>query len=210
MASYGLVQIRWNRVRPTGQPAEDIAVNTLHCQVTDGGWTTDDRDVFNSAWETFWETTLRTLVSSEYSPNERRFYNLPATPGPSGDPAFTITGGTAAATGSASAELPPQIAMTITLITAIRRRWGRIYIPGLTTAALDTGRIGASTISTLANDFQAFGESLRGSGQGLVVWHRAGWTPEDVTSIRIDDTWDVQRRRRWDHSFHEETRSLLS
>jgi hypothetical protein len=209
MASYGLVQLRWKRDRPTGQPAEDVMVNTIHCQVTDGGWTTDDRDAFNGAFATFW-AAVNDRFSSQVGPTEHRFYNMPATAGPLGDPAFTTLDPTQVGTASLSATLPPQVAITVTWKTAIRRRWGRIYLGGLTSGAVNNGRIDASTLTELANAIDAFGTALRGSGQGIVVWHRAGWSAEDVTDFTIDDVFDVQRRRRYDHASDRRDGSFTS
>lgn len=199
MPSYGLVQLRWIRNRPSGEPAEDVAVNTLHCQVTDGGWTTDDRDTFKSAWDTLY-TALRPSISADVGLAEMRMYNVPVASGPLGDPVFVVAGTGGFGTGSAAAELPPQVAMSVTWITAIRRRWGRIYLPGLVNSVLTHGRFASSTLTTIGNAIDAFGTALRGSGQGIVVWHRASWTPQDVTTFRIDDVPDVQRRRRFGHS----------
>jgi hypothetical protein len=208
LASYGLVQHRWVRTRPSGQPAEDICVNTLHCQVTDGGWTTDDRDVYLASWTTCFNA-IKTLISDYYNQQEIRFYNLPATPGPSGDPAFTSVVNRVGTSGHAG-ELPPQCAMSVTLEAVIRRRWGRIYLPGLTTSALDTGRWGSVATDAVCDAFDAHFSGLRGSGQGIVTWHRATWTPTDVQHIRVDDVPDVIRRRRFGQKYHWKEASLLT
>jgi hypothetical protein len=176
-------------------------VNTLHCQVSDGGWTTDDRDTFNSAWTTFVDGFFRSMYSSEVHQNEIRYYNLPSTSGPLGDPAF-ITTTAHNGTGSASATLPPQCAITVTWKTAVRRRWGRIYLGGLVTGNVDDGRISSDALSSIGSTIDVFGTTLRSNGQGIVVWHRASWTPQDVTDFTIDDVWDVQRRRRYAHAFN--------
>jgi hypothetical protein len=200
MASYGLVQIRYDRNRPSGQPAEDVMVNTLHCQVTDGGWTTDDRDAFMSAFGSLW-VALRPYISSDVHVSEIRFYNMPTVSGPVGDPAFTHVE-TLPGTGSAAAELPPQVAASVTWITAIRRRWGRIYLPGLVNTVLDHGRFSTTFVGVVATAIDAFGTALRGDGQGLVVWHRSSWTPTDTTEYRVDDVPDVIRRRRFSQKFY--------
>lgn len=208
MASYGLVQVRWQRNRPSGQPAEDVAVNTIHTQVTDGGWTSDDRDTFDAAF-TNMHAAVKSGISSDVALAELRYYNLPATPGPSGDPVFTTTLGTPG-TGSAAAELPPQCAISITWVTAIRRRWGRIYLPGLVNGTCINGRVSDAYRGTLATAVHTFGLTLRQGGQGIVTWHRATWTPTDVTAARIDDVFDVIRRRRFGQKFHFSDVSFLS
>ena len=200
MPSYGAVQLRYKRDRPSGQPAEDIAVNTLHCQVTDGGWTTDDRDTFNSAWQTWW-TAIAAFVSSAVGPVEHRFYNVPATAGPYGAPAFVTTHSSQVGTGSPSAELPPQCAMSITMHTAARRHWGRIYLPGLVNGTVNTGRFLNTVCGTAGAAYETMLQTLRASGQGVVIWDRGAWIPHDTVDGRIDDVVDVQRRRRFDKAF---------
>lgn len=174
-------------------------VNALHTQVTDGGWTEDDRDAFNSAWDDFF-TAEASLFSAQVGPVERRFYNMPATAGPLGDPAFVTLSPSSVGTGDPSTTLPPQCALTVTLQTSIRRRWGRIYLGGFVELALANGRANASIVPTLANNFADFASALIGGGQGLYVWHRQSWTPQEVIQISVDDVWDVQRRRRYDHA----------
>jgi len=203
VADYGLIQIRWKRDRPAGQPAEDVMVNVMHCQVSDGGWSTDDRDVVDDALSA-WFGAIAALFSTQVGPTETRLYNMPATAGPVGDPAFVIEEPGFVGTGSMDATLPPQAAISHTLVTAIRRRWGRIYLGGLVSTALTNGRVNATALSTLGDAFGTFGTTLRSNGQGLVVWHRATWTPEDVTGYRIDDIWDVIRRRRYDSALNRE------
>lgn len=209
MANWGLVQIRWTRNRPSGQPAEDVAVNTIHTQVSDGGWTTDDRDTFDTAWAVHFND-LKPYISAECGPQELRFYDMPATAGPLGEPAFVVTHPAYFGTAAATSELPPQSAMTYTWKTAIRRRWGRIYIPCLCNTLLGTGRISSTALAAVGASVDTFGTTLRSNGQGIVVWHRAGWNAEDVTEFTIDDVMDVQRRRRNAHAFNRYTGSFTS
>lgn len=208
MASYGLVQVRWERARPAGQPAEDVIVNTFHCQVTDGGWTTDDRDTFNTQFDSLL-TPLYTFISSNVTNSERRFYNVPAVRGPSGDPVFTTLPGFGG-TGAHAAELPPQCALSITWETSARRHWGRIYWGGLINSLIADGRVTSANLSTWGTAIDAFGTALRQGGQGLVVWDRAAWAPHDVTTFRIDDVMDVQRRRRFSQAYNRHLGSFVA
>lgn len=200
MSDYALVQLRYRRVRPSGQPAEDVAVNTLHFQASDGGLTSGDVDIVDGAWIDFW-TAINNGVSQDMHIDDRRYYNLPATTGPVGDPAFTRT---TDLHGNSSGDtmLPPQVACSITLKTAIRRRWGRIYVPGMLSNFNFNGRVAASALTEIGDAFDDFGTTMRDAGLGIVVWHRASWTPQDVTQFTIDDVWDVQRRRRFAHAFN--------
>ena len=200
MASYGLVQIRYERIRPAGQPAEDVMVNTLHCQVTDGGWTTGDRDAFKSSWDTFW-TFYKAYCTTGTKLQELRFYNVPSVAGPLGDPVFTVAD-SSAGTAAISGQIPYQCAVSVTFRTDIRRRWGRIYLPSPQINAIDSGRLASAFVDALATAVDAFGTALIDAGQGLVVWHRSTWTPTTIVGYRVDDNPDVIRRRRLSQKFH--------
>jgi hypothetical protein len=200
LADYGLVQIRYNRVRPSGQPAEDVMVNTLHMQTSAGGFTSDDRDSIDDILTTFW-TAFKPYVSGGIRLQEYRFYNLPSTVGPAGDPAFTVTKNLAG-TGSSAEELPNQVAMTVTWQTDIRRRWGRIYLPPVVINAIDTGRFANGFVDIVAAAVDAMGTQLIDNGTGLVVWNRQSWTPTHIIGYRVDDVPDVIRRRRLSQKFH--------
>lgn len=184
-------------------------VNALFAQCSDGGLTSDDVDVFHAA-ETALHTPLAPLMSSGVALAETRYYNVPATAVPFGDPAFVRTRSSYFFAGSLAATLPPQCAISITFETDVRRRWGRMYLGGLVSACMDNGRVANSVLTTIGNAIDTWGTTLRGSGQGLVVWSRQLWTPLDVQSFRVDDVFDVIRRRRFDHAYNRYTGSFVS
>lgn len=207
MADYGLMQVRWLRGRPAGQPGEDEMVNTIHCQTSDGGWSEDDRDVVHTQWANLMLGELNAMMSSDVKLDQVRLYNLPATSGPLGDPAFTISFGTPGS-GSPSATLPPQCAVTVTWLTSSRRHWGRIYLGGFVNTLCSNGRVEEGNLSTIADQFQSFGQALRDAGIGIVVWDRTSWTAYDVQELQMDDVWDVQRRRRYSNPLFRNHRDI--
>lgn len=106
--------------------------------------------------------------------------------------------------GSSSDALPPQVAMVISLRAPIsgRRGRGRVYIPGLTEAALDAdGTIADTTRTPWAASMVTLIDALE-DDPGLDVYaptvmvtsagRSTGVRPSEV---RIGDHWDVQRRR---------------
>jgi hypothetical protein len=196
MADYALTQLRWDRIRPSGQPAEDVMVNTFHWQCADGGLSEDDASNAETHITT-WVNAIKGNLANGTVLTEARHYNMPATAGPVGDPAFT-TAFSIAGTGGAGNELPPQAAISHTLRTAIRRRWGRIYLGGISFTTLDHGRVNATAIAQLANGFADMLASFRGDGTGWVVWHRASWTPQDFQVNAVDDVNYLILRRRFD------------
>lgn len=183
-------------------------MNTIHCQVTDGGWTSDDVTVFEDAFETMFDSYLAGHIASSYNCDERRYYDVPATAGVLGDPVF-VRQSARQGSGDPTSALPPQVALTVTWVTDSRRHWGRIYLPGFTAADVAYGRALETSLASIATGMQTFGKTLRDSGQGIVVFNRASWTAKTVTELHIDDLWDVQRRRRFQYPTNRNIKSLL-
>lgn len=209
MANFALVQLRWQRNRPTGQPPEDVMVNTLHFQCSTGGLVAGDADDFITHLALFVNATLNASISEDVFIAEARFYDMPAVAGPLGAPAFTRVDPLAHGGAGRAGTMPPQVALTVTLQVAARRHWGRIYVGGLTYVILDDGRANAAILPNLADDFRDFALAQIGSGQGLYVWNRATWAAQEVREISIDDVFDVQRRRRYDRAVTREQRNLF-
>lgn len=112
----------------------------------------------------------------------------------------------------ASAPLPVNVALVITLRTALRgrRNRGRIYIAGF---AEDQNAAGGVPVAGIPNNFalatRNLISSLGGSGVSVVVASygvsmptvkrptKLTWTPyaTDVTTADCDTRWDTQRRR---------------
>ena len=104
-----------------------------------------------------------------------------------------------ALTGVAAGEmLPYQCATVISLITASATRHGRgrFYLPPLATGTVDGGLISAATITSLDTAWTAFFDSLNTDGVNPVVRNRTGHISTPVTSARVGNVFDTQRRRR--------------
>lgn len=94
--------------------------------------------------------------------------------------------------------LPFQCATVVSLLTASATRSGRgrFYLPPLAASVLDGGRISAASLATLDAAWTAFFDSLNTSGLTVVVRNRASHISTGVTSARVGDVIDTQRRRR--------------
>jgi len=104
-----------------------------------------------------------------------------------------------ALTGVAAGEmLPYQCATVISLLTdsATRHGRGRFYLPPLATGTVDGGLISAATITSLDTAWTAFFDSLNTDGLNPVVRNRTGHVSTPVTSARVGNVFDTQRRRR--------------
>jgi len=94
--------------------------------------------------------------------------------------------------------LPFQCATVVSLLTASATRHGRgrFYLPPLAALVLDGGRISAASLAVLDTAWTAFFDSLNTDGVTPVVRNRTGHISTTVTSARIGDVIDTQRRRR--------------
>ena len=106
--------------------------------------------------------------------------------------------------GSGSVNKPNQCAVVVTLITAVagRRGRGRFYVPVLGGTITGANRVAPTQRDSLADTAAAM---LSGINDGLDnatyaarvgVQSQTGLSDAVVTSIRVGDVWDTQRRRR--------------
>ena len=104
-----------------------------------------------------------------------------------------------ALTGVVDAEmLPFQCATVISLLTASATRHGRgrFYLPPLSADTLLNGRTKAASLVILDTAWTAFFDSLNTDNITPVVRNRTGHISTTVTSARVGDVIDTQRRRR--------------
>jgi hypothetical protein len=205
MAGIVLAQVRWDDLT---DPSADTAITTHHYEVPITPPGAADATAFVTAFDSFF-SVVSNKITSDLAANEIRFYSISPTPGtPSGEP-FDIRIGSRVG-GSADSRLPPQVAISITEETLARRRWGRFYVPGLTAASLGpNGRILSTVVAQFADAAELLGESLRTSGRELAVLRQVDRTYQLVHGIRVDNTWDIIRRRRMSTTTVRELRNLL-
>jgi hypothetical protein len=94
--------------------------------------------------------------------------------------------------------LPFQCATVISLLTASATRHGRgrFYLPPLSATFLLNGKLNSTAMTTLDTAWTAFFDSLNTDGVNPVVRNRTGHISTPVTSARVGDVIDTQRRRR--------------
>jgi hypothetical protein len=109
---------------------------------------------------------------------------------------------TLAGTGSGE-PLPPQTCIVASLLTILPTRAGRgrMYWPATTLDTVDGGRVLTASRDILANGVQNMFDSIQAAAGGAynVVIRHPSFIPStftDVTSIRVGDVFDTQRRRR--------------
>lgn len=171
----------------------------IHWINTTGGaldttWTTGDYTAAESAIQTFWINT-NTFISQDYRLVEHRWYSFgPGVTKPNPPSRITTI---APLAGQGTALGPHQVASTVTLRTALRRHWGRIYMPYGTQFTSTGGTMTASTVDTI-NAAARTMLTAPGTSQGVVpvVWDRVHHRAYGITDIETDSIADIQRRRR--------------
>lgn len=94
--------------------------------------------------------------------------------------------------------LPPQCACSVTLKTAHRRHWGRVYVPGLTTDSIDGwGRMKPADADILATVFGNHVADCSSNDFPVVIYSEAAMSAMEVGQVQVDDVVDIIRRRRF-------------
>lgn len=165
--------------------------------VPDDTWVDADFATIETAIDAWW-TGMKIFFPSWITLDELRWYRI----GPSivpPNPAVRVTDRNVAATGSATG-LPPQVAVTVTEKTAVRKEWGRIYLPNLITTKVQsgTGRIDPTTQQAILDLTTTLYDDAATADFLPVVYSRTRRKTYGIEKLQVDDIFDVQRPRRWD------------
>jgi hypothetical protein len=209
-------QIRWGRTSGEAVGADD-AVTTHHfiklvAGAPSAAWVAADFVAAEARLATFWNAIkLYWLPGTSYK--QVRWYK--AGPGISPPQApVRIIDPAVPGTGTVTTALPPQTALSITEKTTSAKNWGRFYLPAPGTSALASinGRLNGTLGTIIADAADVLYEGLITDGMPAVVYSSAkasrttagGGTlaasdaiARGVTSIQVDDLFDVIRSRRW-------------
>lgn len=103
---------------------------------------------------------------------------------------------TRALAGSGNNVLPPQVACAITEENEVRRRWGRFYLPFLTSGYSSTGRFSSAFCDAVGVAAKTLLTPIEGDWEHVTVGSKE---PHELvtTYVRVDDVPDVIRSRRW-------------
>lgn len=101
--------------------------------------------------------------------------------------------------GTATAEqMPPQVALTVSLrtILATKRGRGRFYLPSPAVSTLASGRVLPAFQTAVLNGWTRALTGLKAAGATPIIWSLALPTPPVINRIEVGDVFDTQRRRR--------------
>jgi hypothetical protein len=208
---------------PAGGTSEDAAAFTCHYAKLTGGapdsnWLTADYTAVEGRWDTWW-TAYKIYFPATFTFRGYTWYKdgpawSPAdrADGPA-NPATRQTNRAVAGTQAATSMLPPQLALTVTKVTDIRKRWGRLYMLAGSTGFTDNdGRLTAGQLATWLGLFVTCFNGCRADGKQPVIFSRGrsshtakrggtiaahGATAYEITGLQMDNLYDVVRSRRW-------------
>lgn len=159
----------------------------------DETWIDADFATCESAFDAFWGT-IKTGVSPHYTLQEYRWYRL----GPGATPpetAVRVTPRNVPATGGGDS-LPPQLCVVVSLRTALRKRWGRMYLPAPVEAnAADPGLVATSYVDSVAGAANAFETALSAADFEWVVYSKQMSRAYAIERLVVDNSFDTQRSR---------------
>ena len=179
---YGIEEFQHGLCWSSPGTASEVAADAA------AGWLTLLAD---AAANTFYPTTI-----VWDSVNASELGATPAAPIQTSAQASIADGGT-----SSDAGLPAQCSpcLSLTTATAGSRARGRMYLPPPDTSSLGaSGRLAAGFRTAWVGALDTFFSSMVGGGHSPVVISAVGgvWTTYPVTTIRLGDVIDTQRRRR--------------
>jgi hypothetical protein len=192
-------QIVWERT-PTGS-TEDVATTTHDFLNLTGGnpddsWIDADFLSIEGRLDTMWNS-LASYINNKTKIIQYRWYRIGpgiATP----NPPVRLT--TKSIAGQATQSLPPQVALSVTEKTPVRRAWGRFYIPGPSASQVGAadGRWNSSSTTAVMTAASTMYQGCVADGFPPVVYSRTRQKAYTVEAVQVDDLLDVIRRRRWD------------
>jgi hypothetical protein len=165
----------------------------------DTTWTTADYTAVESAHTTFWGAIpglfapdVR-LVEFRWYPFGPGFHGTKSSPVP---PSRVLQIGSPP-TGTTGGAMIRQVGSTVTLRTALRRHWGRFYLPVTSSQFATQGQMSTGNVDALAAAARTMLTAPEASqGVSPVVWDRTRKQALGVTAIEADSVPDIVRRRR--------------
>ncbi len=189
-------------------PSADTAITTHHFEAPGAAPVAADYAGFSTEWNTFW-TNISDRISNDIMQSEIRFYNISPTPGQNAGEAVSVDPLDRPGA-EANFRLPPQVACSVTEETPIRRRWGRFYLPGFTVASVtENGRVSTNVVTDIADAAEDFYQAMFAANRPMIVLRDVDRTYQYVQSIRVDNVYDIIRRRRHSSTTVRAIRNLV-
>lgn len=208
---------------PLGGGSEDYDAITCHFVKLTGGapdsnWLAADYAAVEARFNTWWTAqkveypSWFKLASYVWYKDGPAWSPIDRGNGPS-NPAARTTTVNSPGTATATAWHPPQLAVSVTKVCDIRKRWGRLYLyAGLSAYADSAGYFNSGAAASYLSRLVTCFNGCRADGKQPVVWSRArsshsskrggtidahDATAYEITGLQIDNLYDVIRSRRY-------------
>lgn len=166
----------------------------------DDSWIDADFTTLEGLLDTFIQT-LKPWIYSNIVHSEYRWYRIGPGISPPNPPA-RITA--RVQPGTATDSVPSQVAVTLTERTAVRRTWGRMYLPiGAPGTFIGDGRIHPSVVDGIGTAANTLYSSAFSADLVPVVYSPTRQKAFSVEHVQVDDLADVMRSRRYDKPTHK-------
>jgi len=178
----------------------DDAIFTLHWGGAGAGpMDGPARITATNAIKAFW-SACAPFLHNTHKLREVKWYDLSNTAPHKTTFIESIKTGTAPGTPGSSGGLflPPQVAVSVTLKTNLRKHWGRFYLPGLTGTQLDDNGHRGALLPATCDAIAAAAATLcqQTNGPTVIVWSQTAGSATFIDHVQVDDVIDVIRRRR--------------
>jgi hypothetical protein len=205
------VQINF-RVATSALLDEDVRVCTFHHVKTSGGSPVDtwDSTDFENARDNYlaWWAEVKKAYLPDTKLESIKFYREGPGIEPPQPPVYSHEPTPIAGTSGSSTMFPPQVAISVTEKTSIRKAWGRFYLPAPAASIAATagtiqlhnadGLIPNDACAFFADASDALYEACLTDNIPIVVYRKAAGTALTVDNLQVDNLFDVIRSRRYD------------
>lgn len=165
----------------------------------DDTWITSDYSTLEALLETFWGST-KLYSDPKTGLREIRWHRVGVgIPKPNPATRTYILAAPVYGTGTAGLH-PPQVACSITFRTAVRKSWGRTYLPFNGGSLSTQGRLTSTATTAIATAASTLVTAAAAADFHLVVTSLRLSTALNVEKVEVDDVTDIVRRRRWKHT----------
>lgn len=162
--------------------------------VADDTWTAGDFTTVESALDTYWGA-IKSMYHTGVVLTEYRWYRKGPGAAPP-EPTVRVTARSVAGT-SGTGPVPQQCAVTTSLRTALRKHWGRMYLPAPTIANLAAGGLLSNTaVDAYGAAFNTLITTLETADFYPVVYSGTRQRAYAINRVVVDNVVDIQRRRR--------------
>jgi len=167
-----------------------------------GLWTTNTGDdvgaaltKFQTAVAAMWASDMDAYISDQVSYTAQKVVSVDPSSGKQIARADGVVTDAGANTGET---LPPQIALAVSLRTALATRAGRgrFYLPPFAVDQVLNGRLVSATQTDVLDQVKQMFDSLVGNSHTPVIFHRTLASTTPITTLAVGDVFDTQRRRR--------------